>query len=382
GDLYDGDWKDHNTGLFFVKQAQRLIDAGIRLVVIRGNHDAASQITKSLRLPNNADGSEILLSEKRPDQRTFEEQGFHVIGQSFANRHSSDDLTRHFPPPKLGLFNIGLLHTSLAGFSGHDPYHPTTPGQLNQLGYDYWALGHIHQPGNHGDADGAPIVFSGNTQGRHVGECGPRGCYIVDVDNVDKTPRMRFVTTDSVRWHVCRFDLTDVAEVDQVIAMTEEALRQLSDENPDRTMIVRIRVDGATTLQDDLIRHAETILGDLRSTALQIGGDRIWIESFRDRTVAPAGNWTAQDSATADAILQCLGRVMDTSDQDSGVVSAIHDRLSKLYAKLPRDLRGCDALCGDEAVGDGSFQKDITPKEWAERVAGLVQPMLRQRLKR
>ena len=24
GDLYDGDWKDHNTGLFFVKQMSRL----------------------------------------------------------------------------------------------------------------------------------------------------------------------------------------------------------------------------------------------------------------------------------------------------------------------------------------------------------------------
>ena len=35
GDLYDGDWPDQNTGLFFVAQASRLVDAGIPLAVIR-----------------------------------------------------------------------------------------------------------------------------------------------------------------------------------------------------------------------------------------------------------------------------------------------------------------------------------------------------------
>src|SRR5215469_4243331 len=41
GDLYDGDWKDYNTGLFFVSQMARLRDARIPAVLIAGNHDAA-----------------------------------------------------------------------------------------------------------------------------------------------------------------------------------------------------------------------------------------------------------------------------------------------------------------------------------------------------
>jgi exonuclease SbcD len=62
GDLYDGDWPDFNTGLFFVKGVTRLADAGIRVFAVRGNHDAASKITKSLRLPHRV----VFFSERRP----------------------------------------------------------------------------------------------------------------------------------------------------------------------------------------------------------------------------------------------------------------------------------------------------------------------------
>src|SRR5579872_1133012 len=50
GDLYDGDWRDYNTGLFFVKQMSLLNDAGIPVYLIKGNHDAESKITRRLRL--------------------------------------------------------------------------------------------------------------------------------------------------------------------------------------------------------------------------------------------------------------------------------------------------------------------------------------------
>src|SRR6266700_4093207 len=52
GDLYDRDWPDFNTGLFFLKGVTQLGAAGIRVFAVRGNHDAASKITRSLRLPD------------------------------------------------------------------------------------------------------------------------------------------------------------------------------------------------------------------------------------------------------------------------------------------------------------------------------------------
>ena len=53
GDVYDGDWKDFNTGLFFIKEIGRLKRADIPVRLLYGNHDADSEMTKSLALPDN-----------------------------------------------------------------------------------------------------------------------------------------------------------------------------------------------------------------------------------------------------------------------------------------------------------------------------------------
>src|SRR6266542_2770491 len=52
GDVYDGEWKDTSIGLFFNRQVSRLIRAGILVYTLRGNHDAESVVTQSVRLPD------------------------------------------------------------------------------------------------------------------------------------------------------------------------------------------------------------------------------------------------------------------------------------------------------------------------------------------
>ena len=51
GDVYDGDWADTTIGLFFARQVARLDRAGIPTILVRGNHDAESVITRSITLP-------------------------------------------------------------------------------------------------------------------------------------------------------------------------------------------------------------------------------------------------------------------------------------------------------------------------------------------
>ena len=43
GDVYDGDWPDHGTGLFFARKMAELKDARIPVYLISGNHDAQEQ---------------------------------------------------------------------------------------------------------------------------------------------------------------------------------------------------------------------------------------------------------------------------------------------------------------------------------------------------
>jgi DNA repair exonuclease SbcCD nuclease subunit len=79
GDLYDGDWRDYNTGLYFAAQMSRLQEAGISVVLIAGNHDAANQMTKRLRLPGNVHR----FPARRPGTVELADLGVAVHGQSF-----------------------------------------------------------------------------------------------------------------------------------------------------------------------------------------------------------------------------------------------------------------------------------------------------------
>src|SRR3979490_1494104 len=53
GDIYDGDWKDTSIGLFFNREVARLDRDGIRVFVLKGNHDAESVVTRTISLPDN-----------------------------------------------------------------------------------------------------------------------------------------------------------------------------------------------------------------------------------------------------------------------------------------------------------------------------------------
>ena len=87
GDIYDGDWRDFNTGLYFAQGMQRLARAGIRVCLISGNHDADSHISRRLRLPDNV----AVFSTRAPETRTFDDLGCAVHGQGFANRAVTDN---------------------------------------------------------------------------------------------------------------------------------------------------------------------------------------------------------------------------------------------------------------------------------------------------
>ncbi|MEN9581183.1 MAG: hypothetical protein RJA70_4192, partial [Pseudomonadota bacterium] len=162
GDLFDGEWKDYTTGLFFVGQLLRLKPAGIPVVLVKGNHDAASVVTRHLTLPSHV----TELSSRAPETRLFEQLGIAVHGQSYAERAEYNNLAANYPDALPGCLNIGLLHTCVTGRAGHEPYAPCGLEGLLAKNYDYWALGHIHEREIlHEDPW---VVFPGNLQGRHM----------------------------------------------------------------------------------------------------------------------------------------------------------------------------------------------------------------------
>ncbi len=352
GDLYDGDWPDQNTGLFFVKQASRLVKAGIRVAVIRGNHDAANRMTSTLPLPKNPDGSEILFDEKKVDCRIFEDIGVAVHGRSYRKRAETDDMVAAYPAPLGGLFNLGLLHTSLSGIEGHEPYAPCTATQLADKDYQYWALGHVHQRGEHQIDGAAPVVFSGNVQGRHIRESGAKGCVIIDIDSRNRCD-MSFHTLDVVRWETCHIDASSLESEDELIDQFQAWLFEQLRVVDDRLLVARIRLAGPTRHYANWMRRAAAMESSLRAVAIDHGGGQVWLETLRMKTTPPPrleNVSSTDDVAVADeGAMQSVMAVISELKQNPELREHMEHEFADLLKKLPVELSGKDDLVDFES---------------------------------
>lgn len=332
GDIVDGDWPDYHTGLHMVSELGRLREADIPVVMIRGNHDAASVVTKALRWPEGV----RLLASSRPETVTFENIGVAVHGQSFATRAVTDNLAAGYPSPESGLVNIGLLHTCLGGYADHANYAPCALDELVSHGYDYWALGHIHQRAIlHEEPH---VVFSGNLQGRNVRECGPKGATLVDV--IDGELHLQERTLDHVRWDVVRIDAGHLADSDQLLAQSQEQLTAAVAASDDRLVACRIEIAGVSPAHTLFARDREYLDAELRAIAGGVGAESLWVERVIWKTAPPRGANSGADEA--------LGEVLEVLREASGdekILSELAEELAPLAAKLPRDVReGSDGV--------------------------------------
>ena len=217
GDVFDGEWRDFNTGLFFLRELNRLRDAGTRVFLVRGNHDAASEVTRSLTWPDHVH----VFADDRAETLVLDELGVALHGLSYPRREVKDTLLPLYPAPVAGALNVGVLHTSAEGRPGHASYAPCRLDELLRKGYDYWALGHVHA---HEVLHEAPwVVFPGNTQGRHIRETGPKGAVVVSVGGGAVTS-VRHAPLDVVRWREVGLTLDGDDGVDELYDKARERL--------------------------------------------------------------------------------------------------------------------------------------------------------------
>lgn len=285
GDLFDGGWRDYSTGLFFAEQMVRLRDAGVRVVWIRGNHDAMSKMTKSLLPPDNVRE----LEHRHPETVFVEEADVVVHGQGFAQPDVRTDLTQGYPAPVAGALNIGLLHTALDGREGHAPYAPCKLSALVDRGYEYWALGHVH---THEVVHRAPwVVYPGNLQGRHARETGAKGAVVVSYEGARVTA-VEHRALDVVRWARVEVDAGACATLDDVGEAVRDAVLAAGKDVGQRLLAVRVVIGGASSVHGALHRDPEEVQALVRNAVLDAAGGAVWVERLvlETRTPRAAGD--------------------------------------------------------------------------------------------
>lgn len=274
GDVYDGSERSLRAQLDFQAGLQHLADRGIRSYVIHGNHDPLDGRLATLRppegvtvFPGSSVTSVVHCREGRPVAR--------IHGISYPSRTVPPGFAEGYAGIGDGLLEIGLFHGTVGPAGEHEVYAQRSVAELAQARLDYWALGHIHQPGVL-QAHRPTVVYAGNLQGRHVREAGPRGCWIVEARDRD-IASCEFVALDDLRWATAQVDLGGAESVDEVRLLLMARCQDLRREADGRPVLARLRLVGRTSLAREVRRGLPELTAVLREEQGQ-GPDLVWVE--------------------------------------------------------------------------------------------------------
>lgn len=334
GDLFDGAERSAKTAAFLTTQLDRLLVAGIPVFYIKGNHDAENPITGEVSLPEN-----VHVFDGRGGKRRIENSDVWIHGVSFSDRHAPESLLPKFGAPEPDAINIAMLHTSLAGSQGHDTYAPCSVAELTKMGFDYWALGHVHKRQVHSEAPW--IIMPGIPQGRDIGEAGPKSATLLTID--EKNISVSEVPTSAAQFIEVRVGADGIESDDELRNRIRSVLLETAQGLVSDAGLVRLSIGGKTARKWQILRDQDSwreVVAELaRSTGV------LWVE----RTKFEFGAETAGAATDTSAVTE-LGRLMDQIRSESAFTSELRTSLETVLAEIPMGRRS--SIIPDEAAAE------------------------------
>ena len=351
GDLFDGAARSAHTVAFLIGQFDRLRAEQIRVFCIKGNHDAENPITRGVQWPDNvhvfgAKGDKIEL-----------EDGIWIHGVSFGNPHAAESLLSKFKEPEDDAVNIAMLHTSLSGAAGHDPYAPCSVADLSGMGFDYWALGHIHKAEIH--SQNPWIVMPGTPQGRDIGESGPKSATLITIGDSKRIEDVKEIPTSVLEFHRVAVDATGVQDDDTLRDLLRARISEAAEGLVSAVGAVRVTIAGETGMDWRILRDRDV----WTETARDIAGNTgcLGLDKFEiDLSVRSTGS----DQGAVEEVRSIMDDILD----EPAFAEMCHCELDAILAELPGERR--DALAPDDAARDALAMK--LARRGSERILALM----------
>lgn len=335
GDIYDGDPEDLSANFHFNQQMGRLNQKNIKVVMITGNHDAKSKISRPLSPPKNL----TILSTDNPESCEITKEGDVIAiihGQGFLNQAETRNLATAYPAPIAGKLNIGILHTSLDGRDGHANYAPTSTKELINKGYSYWALGHVHT--REVVHEKPYIIFPGNIQGRHIRETGAKGCYLVTFKD-NHEAQLEFKPIDVFRWEAITVNLDGIEEESEFEGRLTETIESRKLPFHEIPHGIRIILKGKTSLHSWLICSQNRISENIQGIFDGISAGNLFLEQLKVETSNEG--LAHKNEALGEDALSILKQAVDNLKQNPKELEALlkETPLAKLSKEIPGEWK-------------------------------------------
>jgi len=340
GDLYDSKDRSLRALVSFRRQMERLAERDISVYIVHGNHDPLNGWGSEFQLPPN-----VTTFGGRPVTEPVIRRGkeiARVTGVSYAREHITENLAASMHPEEDSPYSLALLHANVGSQAGHADYAPVTLDELRSLGFDYWALGHVHSWSVLA-TEPATVVYPGNPQGRNARETGPRGCVQVDVDSSGRA-HPQFIETNLVRWVHLDLSIQPFARIDDLLTAMLDQGREAAAAFAGPT-VARCTLRGNGLLHRDLQRNG--MAEDLREELHAV----VPTESVR---IATGPELDFESIARTETLVSDFLKLADHALDDPELRQKLTDSLAPLFRR-----KGAPPL------------DDARLREWVERAAAM-----------
>lgn len=220
GDLFDRESVTKETADFFFGELAAV--PGCRFVISPGNHDpyTPGSIYAASEIPDNV----YIFSDTALNRFSFPDIGVDVYGYAFTK--GTLDLCPFTGRQPADSDRINLLCAHADVGDPLSPYCPVSENDIAGTGFDYCALGHIHNSAGMKKVGNTYYAYSGCLEGRDFGETGHKGAIVLDITKERgitsiKASGVRF---SKRRYEICRADVSGCRTEDELVSKIRSAI--------------------------------------------------------------------------------------------------------------------------------------------------------------
>jgi len=334
-----GDIVEHDNRYFealsaLEKGLARLGDAGIRVIMVAGNHDydVLPQIVRQ-------QGFEHVQLLGQKGQWTVEKvdlngTAIQFTGWSFTSQHHSADPVAEFPDADLdpNLMTIGVIHGEYE--VRQSSYAPLSFHTLSGAGADAWVMGHIHKPEVFHTS---PLIFyPGSPHAMSAKEPGAHGPFLLSIDENGRIDHKQ-IPVSPVRYEPLELELTGAETKEefrsQLHLALEEAIKTDIDESEYLKMVV---FDVDLTGYHQNLKEVDSWIeeSDYQNLQREVSGLKVIIRRTENRCKMKVGNLEVLANEASPAGMLALAILDLEKQQESGFLNSLKEKMGSAIADL------------------------------------------------
>lgn len=206
GDLYEHQ-HIRNTTIKYINNLFKEIE-NTKIFITPGNHDPYlnNSMYANFNWSNN-----VIIFDSNVKRYSYDDAD--IYGYGFTDFYCENSKIDELEISDKNKINILLMHANL-DLVYDKGYNDVKTKELEKLGFDYVALGHIHKRNFDNDILGN-IIYPGSTVALGFDEQGEHG--VVEGEFNNKKLKLKFIPLDEKRFNVINLDVTDIISKEELI---------------------------------------------------------------------------------------------------------------------------------------------------------------------